>query len=76
MGLEDYRKPKPLPTKRATAPKGKPKAGNKPHAKVDSPDPSEYANAKKGALPDFVEPQLATLVDVAPDGNNWFHEIN
>ena len=26
-------------------------------------------------LPDFVEPQLATLVDTAPEGAGWVHEI-
>jgi bifunctional non-homologous end joining protein LigD len=27
------------------------------------------------ALPDFIEPCLATLVDKAPSGDNWIHEI-
>jgi bifunctional non-homologous end joining protein LigD len=31
--------------------------------------------AKKSALPDFVPPTLATLVDHPPAGNNWVHEI-
>jgi bifunctional non-homologous end joining protein LigD len=26
-------------------------------------------------LPEFVEPQLATLVDTAPEGDGWIHEI-
>ena len=43
--------------------------------KVDPPDPSQHKGAKKAALLDFVEPQLATLVDAAPAGNDWFHEI-
>jgi bifunctional non-homologous end joining protein LigD len=43
--------------------------------KIDPPDPSEHRGAKKAAFPEFVEPQLATLVDAAPDGNDWFHEI-
>lgn len=30
---------------------------------------------KKGALPAFRPPQLATLVDAVPDGNQWMHEI-
>jgi len=63
----------------APAPKAKTKSGTsskkKSAAKVEPPDPSAYAGAKKAALPDFVEPQLATLVDAAPDGNDWFHEI-
>ena len=29
----------------------------------------------KAELPAFVEPQLATLVDGPPDGNEWLHEI-
>lgn len=31
--------------------------------------------AKRTALPDFVEPCLATLADKAPDSANWIHEI-
>ena len=34
--------------------------------------PSGQSSAK---LPAFVEPQLATLVDGPPDGNEWLHEI-
>jgi bifunctional non-homologous end joining protein LigD len=29
----------------------------------------------KAKLPDFVRPQLATLVQAAPEGDEWFHEI-
>ena len=32
-------------------------------------------NAKPGKPPKFVAPQLATLVDAVPAGNDWFHEI-
>src|SRR6516165_7110086 len=31
--------------------------------------------APRGALPDFIPPELATLVDKAPDGDKWLHEI-
>ena len=31
--------------------------------------------APRGALPDFIPPELATLVDKAPDGDRWLHEI-
>lgn len=31
--------------------------------------------AQKDALPSFVEPQLATLVDAPPAGDEWLHEI-
>lgn len=33
------------------------------------------SKAKKALLPVFVEPSLATLVDVAPSGPEWLHEI-
>ncbi|RRY15014.1 ATP-dependent DNA ligase, partial [Brucella anthropi] len=32
-------------------------------------------NAKKRPMPNFVKPELATLVSSAPDGNRWLHEI-
>lgn len=31
--------------------------------------------AKRAALPDFIEPCLATLADKAPDSAHWIHEI-
>lgn len=31
--------------------------------------------ARKAALPEFVSPQLATLVKEAPRGNQWLHEL-
>src|SRR5262245_36470419 len=30
---------------------------------------------RPGALPAFVEPELATLVDAVPEGEGWLHEI-
>jgi bifunctional non-homologous end joining protein LigD len=33
------------------------------------------APARSGALPRFAPPQLATLVDQAPEGDEWLHEI-
>jgi bifunctional non-homologous end joining protein LigD len=30
---------------------------------------------RKAALPDYIEPQLATLVDTPPVGNQWLHEL-
>jgi bifunctional non-homologous end joining protein LigD len=35
----------------------------------------EIAGAKPAKLPAFVKPQLATLVDAVPPGNEWLHEI-
>ena len=34
-----------------------------------------FDKAKKAALPSFVRPQLATLVDTVPQGEEWLHEI-
>ena len=31
--------------------------------------------ARKAAMPEFVSPQLATLVKEAPRGNEWLHEL-
>ena len=31
--------------------------------------------ARKAAMPEFVSPQLATLVDKPPAGDEWFHEL-
>ena len=37
--------------------------------------PLKVKGAKKGILPAFVEPALAQLVESAPRGGNWLHEI-
>ena len=36
---------------------------------------SSIARRRKSQLPDFVAPQLATLVDHVPQGDDWLHEI-
>lgn len=38
-------------------------------------DPGSIKGARKAAMPDFVEPMLATLVTAAPTGERWLHEI-
>jgi bifunctional non-homologous end joining protein LigD len=38
-------------------------------------DPRKVPGARKSALPEFVTPQLATLVKEAPTGDEWLHEI-
>jgi len=38
-------------------------------------DPSTVDGAKKSAFPASIKPQLATLVQSAPDAKNWVHEI-
>ncbi len=38
-------------------------------------DPKEIPGARKAKLPGAVEPQLATLVDEPPQGDEWIHEL-
>ncbi len=40
-----------------------------------SPDPAEVPGARRTALPKFVQPQLATLVERPPEGDGWLHEL-
>jgi bifunctional non-homologous end joining protein LigD len=46
-------------------------------ARADPPeiDPASVAGARKGPMPDFVEPMLATLVKAPLAGDRWLHEI-
>ncbi len=75
---------------RKSATKGDPEivAGSKKTASTDrsgskkksgaKSEPLKPAPSKRSAsakLPAFVEPQLATLVDGPPSGNEWLHEI-
>jgi bifunctional non-homologous end joining protein LigD len=38
-------------------------------------DPADLPGAKKSRLPERIRPQLATLMDQVPEGENWLHEI-
>jgi bifunctional non-homologous end joining protein LigD len=38
-------------------------------------DVSALKGARKAAFPDFIEPELATLVKEAPAGDQWIHEL-
>jgi bifunctional non-homologous end joining protein LigD len=38
-------------------------------------DASKIPGARKGRFPGAIEPQLATLVDEAPQGEEWLHEM-
>jgi bifunctional non-homologous end joining protein LigD len=66
----------------------KPKIAAKPAEEMQAPpaepelenadaafDVSKVAKAKRGDLPSFVEPQLASLSPKAPTGERWLHEI-
>src|SRR5262249_55261568 len=57
---------------RAESPKAAAKAPRRGKTKPGLAMPS---GAKTEKLPDAVEPELATLVDAAPDGDDWLHEL-
>src|SRR4030095_5633662 len=38
-------------------------------------DPKKIAGARKLVMPEFVAPQLATLVKEPPAGDQWLHEL-
>lgn len=66
------------PAGKKAAPKSDPPAPKRP-AKTSPPGKntalSAVPGAKRGPLPDFVAPELATLVDRPPKGEGWVHEI-
>jgi bifunctional non-homologous end joining protein LigD len=70
--------PSPLPKGRGSSSVLSP-LGERDRVRGDSRkaglDPSAIKGAKKAALPDFIEPCLALLVEKAPEGNGWLHEI-
>jgi bifunctional non-homologous end joining protein LigD len=43
--------------------------------KIAPPDLRKVAGARKGILPAFLEPSLPQIVDKAPSGSQWVHEI-
>jgi bifunctional non-homologous end joining protein LigD len=51
------------------------KAKQLPAADENSSEAKVIKGARKADMPDFVEPQLATLVKSAPSGKRWLHEI-
>jgi len=46
-----------------------------PSTKASKKKPDGARASKRAALPAFVAPQLATLVDAPPPGGDWLHEI-
>jgi hypothetical protein len=38
-------------------------------------DPKKIPGARKGPVPTAISPQLATLVDKPPAGDEWLHEL-
>ena len=83
--LEELQEGKKAKTKRKTAQassRSRPSSSSKPPSPAD-PSPGEPATtripgvkgARKATFPDFVPPELATLVKSAPSGKRWVHEI-
>ena len=61
---------------RAPAVKTLPAAvGGKPAVASSSKTQEKMKGGKRAALPDFVEPQLATLAGKPPSGDSWVHEV-
>ncbi|WP_312222366.1 DNA ligase D [Rhizobium rhizoryzae] len=63
-GLDLKTKPSKTPTRKA------PEKASEPEEKTVG-----IKGARTAAMPDFVEPQLATLVKSAPSGERWLHEV-
>jgi bifunctional non-homologous end joining protein LigD len=51
------------------------KAAEVKETATNAPDPSDMKGARKGKLPDFLPPTLATLASAPPAGERWLHEI-
>jgi bifunctional non-homologous end joining protein LigD len=60
--------------KKPTA-KSRTKPKTDPEPPADLPDPTKLKKAKQATLPDFIEPQLATLAAKPPIGKRWIHEV-
>jgi bifunctional non-homologous end joining protein LigD len=69
LSSEDIEEVAANPKRRRTGPSG----GGEPVGRPG--DPAGIAGARTASLPRFVEPELATLVDRAPEGEQWLHEI-
>ncbi|HVV99077.1 MAG TPA: DNA ligase D [Planctomycetaceae bacterium] len=67
---------RPATAKKTIAHKAATKAKSAPaKRKTAALKPADLSGAVREALPAFIEPELATLVDAAPKGNDWLHEI-
>jgi bifunctional non-homologous end joining protein LigD len=67
---------KPKRTRQADASSPRAPADPDPAAVPSRREPPEKVKgAKRGALPEFIEPQLATLARKPPTGEAWVHEV-
>ena len=61
--------------KTARAEANAPEASARARARAHGGGAEDIAGAHKAVLPKFVQPELATLVDRAPAGEAWLHEM-
>lgn len=73
--LQGKKPPARTSRKAATKPSSQATPSDKELHGSASAEPVKLKGARKKAMPDFVEPQLATLVKSAPTGKRWLHEI-
>jgi bifunctional non-homologous end joining protein LigD len=50
-----------------------PEDADTPHR--EPPRPSQLSSSKKNPMPKEIKPELCTLADAAPEGDEWLHEI-
>ncbi|HEU4561781.1 MAG TPA: DNA polymerase ligase N-terminal domain-containing protein, partial [Longimicrobium sp.] len=60
---------------KAKKPAAAPRAISASKSAAASPAPSALSGARKAAMPRDLTPELATLVDDVPPGDDWLHEI-
>jgi bifunctional non-homologous end joining protein LigD len=58
-----------------TGPRSRPARAKRPAESKDAAAKAKATKVKTSPLPDFVEPELATLTDEAPAGDEWLHEM-
>jgi bifunctional non-homologous end joining protein LigD len=66
---------KPASPKKSAASTQQRKAPGKPRKAGNTVTPGALAGAKRAAVPLMLSPQLATLVDRVPEGDDWTYEI-
>ena len=79
--LDDYNRrrdmsatPEPVAVNRSSGKNAKAKAIKKPATPARKEKPGPLTGARKARLPELIKPELATLVEKAPDGE-WRYEV-
>ena len=66
---------KKTPSIRKRRPAGRRTKTSTSSARIAIPDPAAVPGARESGMPRVVSPQLCTLIDDAPEGDEWIHEI-